>query len=170
MTVSELIAHMADTLPPAPETALVSFESSLGCRLPEDYREFLIESNGGCIGGSLWFFGPTPSGDSADAGVHHVGGFRQESYFSLLSAHNCYQGSELRIPRELLWVMDDPFGNAICIGLTGVHRGRMFFWDHENEPDPDEWDGDVETAENVTLLAGSFTEFVCGLKPSDADE
>ena len=41
-------------------------------------------------------------------------------------------------------------GNAICLGLSGEHRGRVYFWDHENEPDPDEWDGEVETAGNLT--------------------
>jgi hypothetical protein len=66
--------------------------------------------------------------------------------------------------------MDDPFGNGICIGLTGEHRGRMYFWDHECAPDPDEWDGSADTTENVTLVANSFTEFVGGLKSSDADE
>jgi hypothetical protein len=37
------------------------------------------------------------------------------------------------------------------------------------EPDPDSWDGQVDTAGNVSLIAGSFTEFVAGLKPT-ADE
>ena len=170
MNVSEFIAQMEDTLPPAPDGALTTFESTIGCRLPDDYRQFLIASNGGYIGGSLWFFGPTPNGDKADAGVNHIGGFREESHFSLLESRDCYQGSELRIPRELLWVMDDPFGNAICIGLTGDHRGRMYFWDHECEPDSDDWDGSADTAENVTLLANSFTDFVSGLKPNNADD
>jgi len=169
MNVSEFIALMEYTQPPAPESELSSFESSIGCRLPEDYRQFLVASNGGYVGGSLWFLGPWLTDQTVEAGVHHVGGFRQESYFSLLWARNCYQERELRIPRELLWVMDDPFGNAICIGLTGEHRGRMYFWDHECETDSDEWDGSADTAENVTLLTKSFTEFVSGLKPSDAE-
>lgn len=170
MNVAEFIAQMDSTLPPAPEAALAAFESTLGGRLPEDYRQFLVASNGGFIGGSLWFFGPTPDGSKADAGVHHIGGFREEPHFSLLWSRDCYQGDGLRIPRELLWIMDDPFGNAICLGLTGEHRGRVYFWDHECEPDPAEWDGSVAAAGNVTLLANSFTNFIGGLKPSDADE
>jgi len=61
--------------------------------------------------------------------------------------------------------MDDPFGNAICLGVSGNHRGKVYFWDHESEPDPDEWDGRVETAGNVQLLADSFAAFVGGLRP-----
>jgi hypothetical protein len=49
------------------------------------------------------------------------------------------------------------------VGLTGQHHGRVYFWDHENEPDPEEWDGEVETAGNTDLLASSFTACVAGL-------
>jgi hypothetical protein len=51
--------------------------------------------------------------------------------------------------------------------IPGEHRGRVYFWDHENEPDLDEWDGAVETAGNVRLLANSFTDFVAGLRGLD---
>jgi hypothetical protein len=95
--------------------------------------------------------------------VHHIGGFREESDFSLESARECYVG---RIPDDLLWIMDDPFGNAICLGIRGIHRGRIYFWDHEMEPDPNGWDGQVDTEGNVSLIANSFTEFVAGLKPT----
>lgn len=62
--------------------------------------------------------------------------------------------------------MDDPFGNAICLGISGNERGKVYFWDHEMEPD-DDWDGRLETAGNVQLIADSFTEFVAGLAPND---
>lgn len=94
-------------------------------------------------------------------GVHHIGGFREESYFSLEHAR---QACERRIPKELLWIVDDPFGNAICLGLSGMQRGRMYFWSHECEPDDEHWDGGAETAGNVYLLAGSFAECVAGLR------
>jgi hypothetical protein len=64
----------------------------------------------------------------------------------------------------LIWIADDPFGNAICLGISGGHRGKVFFWNHENEPDPDDWDGSVETAGNIDLLANSFSEFISGLQ------
>jgi hypothetical protein len=165
MDLAAFRAHLQMTAPPAPESRLREFETSLGCALPDDYRAFLAATNGGYCGGSLWFHGPTPDGSPADAGVHHVGGFRKENYLSLTTARALYGP---RIPRELLWIMDDPLGNAICLGLTGRHRGRVYFWDHECEPDPDAWDGSADTAGNVTLLADSFTDFVAGLRASDA--
>lgn len=149
MTIDELVSAVKDKMPPAPADELEAFEAELGEPLPEDYRRFLIECNGGYVSGI--------------AGVHHIGGLRPEDLYSLQLARENLQGDELRIPLALLWIMDDNFGNAICLGLTGKHRGRVYLWDHENEPDPDEWDGKVETADNVQLLANSFTEFVAGL-------
>lgn len=165
MAPDSFLEAIAKKLPPASASDVSAFELSLGCRLPEDYREFLVACNGGFVGGTLWFKGPTPKGDQADAGVHHIGGFRQESHFSLEWNRECYEG---RIPREFLWIMDDPFGNAICLGIRGEHVGRVFFWNHENEPD-DEWDGTVEQAENLQLLANSFAEFVAGLQRNEND-
>ncbi len=63
--------------------------------------------------------------------------------------------------------MNDPFGNAICLGLVGNTRGKIYFWDHDEEPDPEEWDGSVENAGNVSIVTDSFTELVDGLEPED---
>jgi hypothetical protein len=166
MTFDEFLQAIRKTAPPAPADKLARLEGALGVSLPDDYRRFLQTCNGGYVGGALWYKGPAPTGDPADAGVHHIGGFREESSLSLERKRELYAGS---IPDELLWIMDDPFGNAICLGIQGPHRGNIYFWDHEMEPDPDDWDGQVDTAENVSLIAGSFTEFVAGLKPA-ADE
>jgi hypothetical protein len=173
MTVAELLEAMDDKKPPttakrrtAFEAALVEFEAALGRTLPTDYRDFLGRCNGGYVGGELWFKGPTPEGKPADAGIDNVGGFRKEWDFSLPDRRACYAG---RIPEELVWIMDDPFGNAICLGLVGRRRGRVYFWDHEKEPG-DGWDGKFATAGNLQLLANSFTEFVGGLHPTEESD
>jgi hypothetical protein len=164
MTIDDFLAVIEDKLPPTPLTELAAFEEAIGYPLPETYRRFLIACNGGYVGGKLWFKGPTPEGRSADAGIQHLCGFREERHFSLDDAFECYGG---RIPKALVWVMDDPFGNAICVGVAAEHRGRLYFWDHENEPEKEQWDGNVETAGNIQLLAYSFTDFVAGLLPNE---
>ncbi|MEO8361909.1 MAG: SMI1/KNR4 family protein [Vicinamibacteria bacterium] len=154
--------------PSAHEDRVHRFEELIGATLPGDYRRFLIACNGGYLGGSLWYTRPGLSGRHAHVGINHIGGFRDESHFSLESARASYQDpEELRIPLELLWIMDDPFGNAFCLGIEGPSRGRVYFWDHEEEPDPDEWDGSVENAGNLLRLADSFEAFVEGLRPLD---
>lgn len=172
MTVAEFLQALDDKKPPisdkqrlAFDAALAKFEAVIEHSLPADYKKFLVQCNGGYVGGKLLFNGPTPEGEAAEVGVDHVGGFRKEDEYSLSENRDLYED---RIPAELVWVMDDPFGNAICLGLTGQWRGKVYFWDHENEPD-DEWDGEVATAGNLQLLADSFSEFVGGLQPNEED-
>jgi hypothetical protein len=69
MTIAEFVANVDDRRPPAPQEQLDAFEAEIGHRLPIDYREFLVMCNGGFVAGAYWFTGPTPEGDSADAGV-----------------------------------------------------------------------------------------------------
>ena len=168
VTIEELLQAIDRKLPPADEAEIAAFEAEIGSTLPYDYRRFLAQCNGGHLGGALWFTGPTPEGRAADAGIHHVGGFRSEDHFSLRANREAYQESAVRIPLDLVWIMDDPFGNAICLGIAGASRGKIFFWDHEVPPTLDDWDGRVESAENVQLLANSFTEFVSGLHPNES--
>src|SRR5438552_18221493 len=78
MTLDEFLAVIDDKLPPAPLSSLEQFESLIGQRLPEDYREFLVRCNGGYAAGSVVFQGPTPEGRTADACPNHIGGFREE--------------------------------------------------------------------------------------------
>jgi hypothetical protein len=169
VTIEELVPLIEKRSPPAPEAEIQRLEHEIGASLPADYRRFLSACNGGYLGGRLWFTRPGLGGRHAHVGLHHVGGFRTESHFSLDSARAGYQAEdEVRIPLELLWIMDDPFGNAFCLGLFDERRGRVYFWDHDEEPDPDEWDGSVASAGNLLLLADSFEAFVAGLIPESA--
>jgi hypothetical protein len=143
-----------EKIAPASPDDVASFEAEIGATLPDDYRQFLLRSNGGSLGDNYEVV-------EGYVIIGSVGGFREG--YSLRSARGCYQGSPVRIPRALLWIMDDPGGNAICLGLTAEHWGKVYFWDHDEEPYPDEWDGQVETAGNIQVLANSFTEFVARL-------
>jgi len=170
MTIDELIDGCGSRAGPAARGG-TSFRSRKNrarfarrcCRLrsrnrrgpADDYRQFLLRSNGGSLGDKY-------EEVEAYVVIGSVGGFREG--YSLRSARSCYQGSPLRIPRALPWIMDDPGCNAICLGLTGEHRGNVYFWDHDEEPYPGDWDGRVETAGNIQLLANSFTKFVASLR------
>jgi hypothetical protein len=167
MTTEQFLAAIQDKSPPAPSDRLAAFESAIGCTLPEDYRRFLVACNGGFAGGKVLFLGANRDSRQV-AAVHHVGGLR-EDYASSLEARRVgyHTGDPPPIPRDLIWVMDDPSGNPICLGIAGEHRGRVYFCDHERGPDPDTWDGRVESAGCFTRLADSFAEFVAGLYPWD---
>jgi len=154
MNVHEFVSQLQERRPPASETELAAFESMIGCRLPEDYRQFLATTNGGAVEDDRFFSG------TADAGIciYGIGGVPE-----LIENRDCYQISERRIPSDLLWIMDDAFSRGVCIGITGAYRGKVYLWDSDNEPGS-AWDGEVATAGNIVLLANSFTEFIDGLR------
>src|ERR1700733_1682978 len=100
MTVTEFIERIPNKLPPASKTALQEFESEIGESLPEDYRSFVLNCNGGSLGGGVLFTGPTPSGGETSVDIHHIGGFRKESYFSLPWHFKTYRDW---IPKTMVW-------------------------------------------------------------------
>ena len=157
MTMEKLLERIKDKFAPPPPAAVRAFEEEIGTTLPGDYREFLEKCNGGYLGGSLCF---VDAAGEIGTSIHHIEGIRREPYFSL---HVSRSALKDRIPHGLLCIMDDPGGNAICIGLFGERRGRLYFWDHEGEPGPN-WDGTLESAGNVSLIANSFLELVDGLR------
>jgi SMI1 / KNR4 family (SUKH-1) len=166
VTIDEFVDQIDDKLPPAPPDQLAAFEAQLGQRLPDGYRRFLVACNGGWLGDRfLEFEGLGPDNGDVGAMLWHIGGLRPETHYSLVWNRECYRG---RIPDSLIWIMDDPSGNAICLGVAGGRRGRVYFWDHENEPD-DDWVGSFATAGNIELLANSFTDFVAGVRDTEDD-
>jgi hypothetical protein len=170
MTTEEFIALLEFESPPAPSDQFERFEAELGTTLPDDYRQFLVRTNGGVIRGWYRFKGPTPRDGTQFVFIGNVYGFRAEPHLSLRFNRACCLDPGSGFPHELLWIMDDPGGNGICLGLTGKHRGRVYFWIHDELPDPSEWDGQIETADNVIPLTDSFTDFIAGVGPRDAGD
>ncbi len=133
------------------EARLVQFEVKIGHMLPRDYRQFLLDHNGGKPTPSDFTINDEQGGDT----LHHVYGlYNGPGYARLEDAYATYAG---RIPAVLLPIADDPGGNVICLGLTGPYRGNVYFWDHESESD------DEPGFENVVLIANSFQAFLDSL-------
>lgn len=139
---------------PTNEVAVAAFEASRGIRLPADYRESLLATNGGK---------PEPcafqlmlrSGPYTDSIVHWFLSLGDTAGPSLESFADLMAG---RMPPELLPVAPDPGGNFVCLGVAGDARGKVYFWDHEREHYPTDWS-------NVDLVADSFDAFLRGLTP-----
>jgi len=137
-----------------PLQRLEQFEALLGTRLPDEYRQFLLQHNGGKPTPSVFMI----SADEGDAMLHHVYGLHDGPlHIRLDRARQTYLD---RMPRSLFPIADDPGGNAICLGISGNERGKVYFWDHEMEAD----EGDEPTFENVYLVAESFASFLKSLK------
>jgi len=105
--------------PAVDESSVAPFEQRLGHPLPEDYRRFLLEVNGGVpddstcefsLGAVTMFFSLCDTNDDRD----------------LEDANRWFNVSPSR--NDLLFVAHDSSGVNILVALTGEHRGQVSRW------------------------------------------
>lgn len=148
------------------------FEQEIGARLPEDYRRFLLEINGGRpapthrtftmrrsdrIGAPIESTVDTlhsldnPSGEGFD--------LRERQLFR----RGDYPDNSLRIG------YDDP-GRALVLILSGSHRGELWMLTLDDPPiEPSPGVGWFERRD-VWHVANSFAEFMAGLGPLEDED
>jgi hypothetical protein len=141
------------------EDELEALERQLGARLPADYRAFLT-TYGGYAFDQLVTFPYRQPYAGGERGVLSVffGNLPGDAY-DLLRNRNTYRG---RVPSDLLPVATDPGGNLIALALGGEHKGKLYFWDHEEEEMVEE--GKAPGYSNVYLIANSFDDLMDSLK------
>jgi cell wall assembly regulator SMI1 len=167
MTADEIQALIENTAPPATEEQIRAFEAEIGHTLPEDYRAFLARCSGGWVDMTCRYDGVSPDGEESSVFLMSISGLRKGYNYSL--SHNREFIGD-RIPKSLIWIMNDPGGNLICLGVSGKERGRVYLWDHEGEPGPAGWGGTVESAGNIEVIAESFAEFLDGIHRTEFAE
>ena len=124
--------------------------------IPDDYKNFLIQYNGGRPENSTVHF---KNRDEATM-LNCIFGFTKDRYGSFTRYQGVYAG---RIPSNTIAIADDAGGNLIIMSISGEDYGKIYFWDHEMEAYEDE-DPDYS---NLTLVADSFQEFLDNLKSED---
>lgn len=125
------------------------FQQKLNLSFPEQYINFLLESNGG---------DPSPSmfkiSDEQGEGVLNIFFGIGDMYSNLEEYMDIYEG---RLPSGFIPIGNDPSGNVICLGLNEKYCNNIYFWDHEQEPDnPDDMS-------NMFYLASDLNEFLNSL-------
>jgi hypothetical protein len=143
------------------ESDVVAFEKRLGHRLPDDYRRFLFEVNGGRL-------------DASNAS------FSFSNINMLLSLNAPDERDDLLtwairklssplspLPsRDLLFVGYDDGGGRILLALEGEHRGEVWF---ENTSDPRPEDANPRVLwfdrRDMKKLGDNFEEFMSSLEP-----
>jgi hypothetical protein len=143
------------------ETELDEFEKRYCVSLTTDFRNFLLQYNGGRpIPSFFWvnIDGSDGSNVFQFYGVHHQ---------HLPPSLETYLGEErYGVSRTLLPIGDDGVGDLICMGIAIENLGKIYFLDHEIHPY-----NDPESAEGITILANSFSEFLASLtKSPDGDD
>lgn len=148
------LTAMREASGPLDEEILIRHENEWGFTLPADYREFLLQYNGGRPNPKFFVFKDSENGSS----IHTFLGFSDEYSKSLVKKRSMFHK---RIPMRFFPIAYDDGGNLICISVSGNDYGKVYFWDHDFEADTGE---SPETADNCTLIADEFTQFIDNLQ------
>lgn len=131
---------------------LEAFEKELGIELPNSYKEFLLTYNGGRPEPAM--FPIVGEGDDTDGSIIAYFLGIKEGEFSSLTRYKRFIGD--RVPKEFLPIAQDVGGNLVCLCTKGKDKGKIYFWDHEEESDIDGF----PTYDNLYFVANDFEEFL----------
>ena len=152
-----MIYNFENSKPQINQDVLNCVENYFNIKLPESYRQYLLEVNGGMGKRNIFLFPNTCNNGSS---ISHWYGIRSDPHFSLLQ--EMYDRG-VRYPEHFISICEDVFGNKLLLSLKGPDYGKIYFWDHEQETDTPDYS-------NLTLIADSFDEFINGLKSEEEIE
>ncbi|WP_238322775.1 SMI1/KNR4 family protein [Gorillibacterium massiliense] len=141
-----VMVQFTETNGPLSVEIIEQFELKHSISLPEQYRSFLLEFNGGRPIPKLFKISDEQGPDILRM-FFGIG----EMYNNLAENIHIYED---RLPIGLMPIGNDPGGNVICIGTDEEYYGKIYFWDHEEESE------DLDDISNVYLLADSFDDFL----------
>ena len=150
---------MSERGPQVTEAQIEAFEKSFGHPLPDDYRQFLLDVNGGQ---------PDNAHCEFDQGVvnrlFHLDDTDDES--SDLATRANRSRPVLPSP-DLLFIGHDDGSARILLALAGEHRGEVWFMLTGDAGRPDDANPRVEwhTRRDMRKLADSFEQFMRALRP-----
>lgn len=128
---------------------LNDFVEKYSLALPDDYKKFLLEHNGG---------DPVPSTNrTPETFVQWIYGIQDEENWASLEWNiDIY---DERIPFKTIPIATDPGGNQFLLSYRPDSYGEIWFWDHENECETSAKD----YFDNIIKSANSFSDFVNNL-------
>lgn len=141
-------------------TQIEEVEKYIGLNFPDEYKEHLLQNNGGQCSPNCFKF--NENGTWTESCIDWFLAIYDGEYDNLKDYINTYKIEEKRLPVHILPIAHDPGGNLICISCDLEDVGCVYFWDHENEVDYNT--SNDKDYSNLYLVAKSFNEFVNGLK------
>lgn len=138
------------------EHQILELERRINSPLPDDYKNFLMQHNGGIPHPDEFCY--SENSQRQYATVHYFLAVHDGSYDSIYYCIYMFKEREERVPPNLLPIARDPGGNLICISVSGEDGGKIYFWEHEEEADLAK--GEIADYRNVYFIANSFTDFI----------
>jgi hypothetical protein len=147
---------MYDTERPLSPKDLEELERRLSISLPVAYRAWLLKHNGGQpVPGGFRYKHET--GPYTDGNVAWFFAVYEGQFENFERTYRAYKVLSRRFPENLVPIARDGSGNYICLSFGGSDAGKVYFWDHEEEPASPSYG-------NCHLIADSFDEFIDGLR------
>ncbi len=132
------------------------FEKQIGVEFPKDYIDFLANSNGGEPKFNTFEY-KLQDGRVWTGGVRYFFGFNLDRIQNI-DFFASMRGD--RTPENMIPIGLDDGGNFILLALSERDKGKVYFWDHDEESEDDE----PPTNDNIYFVANSLTEFLENLR------
>lgn len=141
------------------EESLQAVERKYACRLPDDYRSFLLSHHGAFPSPDCVVF--EEAGRKTATDVFCFFALDDQRAWASMDWHiKAFSG---RLPPNTLPIARDACGNLWLLSVSGPQVGSVYFWDHGSFETFDETD-----LANWPRVAASFTEFQDKLSTFDA--
>jgi len=138
---------LKNTAQASPEE-IAELERRIGMSLPDDYKAFLAENNGGkCTSGGVFRDAVTREKISR---INVMLGLREDPNYDIEKKLSIM---ESRVPPQLLPIAYDSGGNYLLLDTADGRRGTIYFLSLESA-DPD----DPPSLDSLAVVASSFTE------------
>ncbi|ATB40254.1 hypothetical protein CYFUS_005702 [Cystobacter fuscus] len=149
---------ISESKAPLSANDLANVERELGVVLPDDYKSFMLQHNGGTTepdGFAIrWREGQKGADDWKTSTLSRLYYVWNERLSNLV--RNNKTTFKDRIPSDTITVGADAGGNQILLVVSGLNKGKVLFWVKDYEAS----DGDTSGYDNVGVLADSFEEFI----------
>jgi len=123
-----MLENMEDTGPQLSGGDLDKLEVRLGYKMPDDFRRFLLKYNGGM---PFPYYYDVQGWQEPHAAVNEFNGILPGLYNDIEVNLENRKG---RLPEGFIPIANDPGGNTLLLSLVDETLGKVYFWDHENEP------------------------------------
>jgi hypothetical protein len=152
--------------PAITEASVRRFEHQIGHDLPEDYRRFLLEVNGGRTSEMHCTFVMQRGHRKDETTLNTLHSLDDSDEDHDLAAHQLFRREDY--PENGLRIGYDDGGSALVLILSGPRRGELWMLD-QVDPRPTGSNPRVEWFDrrDVWRIAESFREFMDSLRPLD---
>jgi len=154
---------IADRGPRIAEDAVRRFEQQIGVTLPENYRSFLLDENGGYAPANHCVF-RLRKGSSVLNSLYSLDDPCESSDLASRQLYPTYPENDL--PPNAIKIGYDDGGSSIVLILSGLHRGEVWYLDRV-DPRPEGSNPRVDWFDrrDVSKIATTFHEFMDSLTP-----